>query len=409
MSAAAQALKSVDQAVFSVCADSSVVVAATAAAAQVPGSVFAGEFSDYITPDKRPQFSSFLNDVPSCVALIDCDKDPELAVVTAARLREIFLKRISLVAVGADMDASLLLRAMRAGCAEYLAKPVQQGEVFDALRRFQEERPSDAPAEKGVGRVIVLVGSKGGVGTTTLAVHLATHLVRLRGKKALLIDHKPQLGHVALFLGLKDTHYHFDELLLNSDRLDPELLGRFVVRHMSGLDIIASPEIAQATHKSSRDELERVIGFLREQYEYILLDSAWTHHDAGLMLLDQADAIYLISTPDVAALRDLARLVEALRLNDRDKLHLVINRSTADDSIKGDQIEKAVRFPITVAIPNNYFEVLAAINAGEPVPPQRRSDFNSKLAQWTSQIVTGDAPVVAEPVKKKGKGLGLWR
>jgi len=408
MSVAGEVLKSVvEQAVFSVCLDSGVVSAATAAAGQVQGSVFAGEFNEYITPDKRPQFSRYLTDVSSCVALINFDRNPELAMVTAARLKEIFAERISLVAVGAAMETSLLLRAMRAGCAEYLTKPVQPGELLDALRRFQMDRPKAAAADKGPGQVVVLVGSKGGVGTTTLAVHLAMHLVRMHGKKTLLIDHKTQLGHVALFLGLKDTHYHFDEMLLNSDRMDDELMARFVVKHVSGLDVIASPEVAQATHKSTREELTQVIAFLRKQYEFVLLDAAWTNHDTGMMLFDQADAIYLISTPDVAALRDLARLVEALRLNDRGKLHLVVNRSGADDAIKGDQIEEAVRFPINVSVPNNYFEVLGAINAGEPISPQKKSEFNNRLARWSGQLVHADEPEEV-PVKKKSR-LGLWR
>jgi pilus assembly protein CpaE len=54
---------------------------------------------------------------------------------------------------------------------------------------------------------------------------------------------------VALYLGLKDTQYHFDELLRNADRLDSELLNGFVVRHRSGLDVIASPEMSGGPHE----------------------------------------------------------------------------------------------------------------------------------------------------------------
>jgi len=402
-----EALRNATQAVFSVCADESVIAAATAATVLVPGSVFAGEFHDYITPDRRPQFSTFLTDVASCVALIDYDKDPALAVETSKRLRQIFLKKINLIAYGEGTEASDVLRAVRSGCSEYLAKPVNEAEIAEALRRFQENQPAQGLQQKGVGRVIAFFGAKGGVGTTTLVVHLASHLVRLHGKKTLLIDHKHQLGHVALYLGLKDTAYHFDELLLNYDRLDRDLMAGFLARHISGLEVIASPEVAQGIHRSSRDELERVIGFLRREYDYVLLDSSLLYQESALMLLDQADEVYLISTPDVAALRDLARLVESLHMNEPGKLHLVINRSTAEDSIKSDQIESAIRFPITVSIPNNYFELLAAINAGEPISPQSRSEFNAKVSQWCNQIVYGAAAPEAEPRKKKG--FGLWR
>jgi pilus assembly protein CpaE len=402
-----ETLRNATQAVFSVCADLPVVETATTASTRVPGSVFAGEFHDYITPDRRPQFSTFLTTVPSCVALVDYDKDPDLAIKTSQRLSEIFLKKISIVGIGAELDTPLLLRAMRSGCAEYLTKPVDLLELSEALKRFQEAVPTESLTRKGLGRVIVFFGAKGGVGTTILAVHLASHLVRQHGKKTLLIDHKHQLGHVALYLGLKDTRYHFDELLLNSDRLDQELLTGFVVRHISGLEVIASPEVAQGNHRVGREEMELVINFLRQEYEYVLIDSSLLYQDSAGLLLDQADEVYLISTPDVAALRDLARLVESMHLNEPGKLHLVINRSTAEDSIKSEQIEKAVRFPITVAVPNNYLELLGAINAGEPLAPQRRSEFNARLTEWANQIVNGSKTISSPPPKKRG--FSLWR
>jgi len=93
----------------------------------------------------------------------------------------------------------------------------------------------------------------------------------------------------------------------------------------------------------------------------------------------------------VAAMRDLARLVENLSLSESftSKLRLVINRSTATDSITAEQIEKTVRFPIAVAVPNNYFELLRAINDGEPISPQRRSVFSQALSLWANRIVNG--------------------
>jgi len=68
--------------------------------------------------------------------------------------------------------------------------------------------------------------------------------------------------------------------------------------------------------------------------------------------------------------------------------------------VTAEQIEKAVRFPITIAIPNNYFELLRAINDGEPIPPERRSEFNQRMAQWASLVVSGMSGAQPHPVKK---------
>jgi pilus assembly protein CpaE len=396
------------QAVFCVCADEAVVAAATAAAAKIPGAVFAGEFRDYITAEKRPQFAPVLKNATACVALIDFDRDPELALRTTERLQQIFLHRISIVGVAAQLETGLLLRAVRSGCTEFLTKPLDAVDLTASLQRFHTVMAVDPHAQSGVGRVITFFGAKGGVGTTMLAVHLATHLVRQHGKKTLLIDHKHQLGHVALYLGLKDTQYHFDELLRNADRLDAELLNGFVIRHKSGLDVIASPELSSSPHQPKPEELERVMDFLRREYDYVLIDSSVAYQDSKVSLIDQADEIYLVSTPDVASLRDLARLVESLSLNESatSKLRLVVNRSTATDSVTPEQIEKAVRFPISIAIPNNYFELLRAINDGEPIPPNRRSEFNEQLARWSTQIVHGMSGPAAQPKKSL---LSFWR
>jgi pilus assembly protein CpaE len=390
------------QAIFSVCANEEVVQAAISASSNIPGALFAGEFRDYITAERRPQFSPLLKNADSCVALIDFDRDPELAIETTERLHQIFLKKIGIVGIGSRLDAGILLRAVRNGCSEFLTKPVSLMDLIASLNRFNEVLAVDPNAQSSLGRVISFFGAKGGVGTTMLAVHLAIFLVRQHGKKVLLIDHKQQLGHVALYLGLKDTQYHFEELLRNADRLDSELLNGFIVRHRSGLDVIASPELSGSPHEATRDEFERVMDFLRREYDFVLIDSSVAHQATRSALLEQSDEVYIVSTPDVAALRDLARMVESLSLSESstNKLHLVVNRSTATDSVTPEQIEKTVRFPISVAVPNNYFELLRAINDGEPIPPQRRSEFNQALSRWANQIVNG-ADVPDAPAAKK--------
>ena len=391
------------QAIFSVCADEEVVQVATSASMNIPGALFAGEFRDYITAEKRPQFSSLLKNADSCVALIDFDRDPELAIETTDRLHQIFLKKIGIIGVGTELDAGILLRAVRNGCGEFLTKPVSLVDLIASLNRFNEVLAVDPNAQSSVGRVISFFGAKGGVGTTMLAVHLAIFLVRKFGKKVLLIDHKQQLGHVALYLGLKDTQYHFDELLRNADRLDSELLKGFIVRHRSGLDIIASPEMSGSPHEATSDEFERVMDFLRREYDFVLIDSSASYQATRNALIEQSDEVFIVSTPDVAALRDLARMVEHLSLSESstNKLRLVVNRSTASDSVTPEQIEKTVRFPISVAVPNNYFELVRAINDGEPIPPQRRSEFNQALSRWANQIVNGLNAAEPGSAKKK--------
>jgi pilus assembly protein CpaE len=399
-------------AVFCVCASSELVGAVMTAADQVPQAFFAGEFRDYFSGEKRPQFSLPIKQARACLAVVDFDRDVELALKTVERLHEIFSGRVRVIAVARELPAPLLLRAIRAGCSDFLPAPPGATELADAIRRFQQAVVVNPLHQASVGKVVAFFGAKGGVGTTTLAVHLAGYLIACHGKKTLLIDHKHQLGHVALYLGLKDTQYHFDELLKNVDRLDAELLTGFAIRHGNGLDVMASPEIATAAYESKRDDLERVMDFLRSEYDYILIDSSVEYQQTKMSIIGEADEVYLVSTPDVAALRDLARLVEHIGLSPsaNGKLRLIVNRSTADDSFTPEQIQKAVRFPVSNSVPNNYGELLHAINQGVPISPERKSPFNDALATIAREIVHGNAPPAGPTVGlKTGSKLAFWR
>ena len=395
----------IKQAIFCISADEHLTQAASLIAEKAPGAGYVGAFRDYITADKRPHFSPALRDADSCVALVDFDQDPELAIRSTARLRQIFLNKISIVAVGSALETASLLDAVRAGCTEFLRKPVDDGELLSALARFQESTLQAQRVQANLGRVLVFFGAKGGVGTTILAVHLATFLVRQHGKKILLIDHKHQLGHVALYLGLTDTRYHFDELLRNVDRLDVELLNGFILHHESGLDVIPSPETAMTRYEGKADELDRVMDFLRREYDYILIDSWVGYQDSKVSLIAQADEIYLVSTPDVASLRDLARLVESMSLTEiaMAKLRLVLNRSTAQDSLTAAQIQKAIHFPVSIGIANNYLALLRAINEGKPILPSAKSVFNEQLSKWSGLVLAADETIATSAPKHKWK------
>ena len=395
------------QAVFSVCASRDVAATAALATDQVAGAEFAGEFQEYITAERRPQFSALLRNAASAVAIVDCDRDAELALLTLERLQQVFSSRVHLVAAASKVDSDFLLRAMRAGCNEFLAKPIDGAQMAEALRRFQAGNLA-AMGPQSIGRIISFYGVKGGVGTTALAVHLAVHLVRKHGKRVLLIDHKHELGHVALYLGIKENVYHFDELIRNVDRLDPELLQGFVTRHSSGLDVIPSPDACAKAHEGSLETVERVMEYLKRRYDFILLDSSMRYGTSLEALMSASEEVALISTPDLPALRDLARHIEHMNaMTDfTSKLRVVINRSTSDDAVTPAQIESSIRCPVSLAVPNNYLDLVTAINAGEPIPVNHRGGFTAAIAKWASRLAA-EAPI-EKPVQATVKSRFMF-
>jgi pilus assembly protein CpaE len=125
-------------------------------------------------------------------------------------------------------------------------------------------------------------------------------------------------------------------------------------------------------------------------------------------MIHLSDEVALIATPDVAALRDLARHIDSLSLSEviAAKLRIVINRGSSNDSIGPEQVEQAVHFPIYITIPNNYAELVRAINEGEPISSQRRSDFNTQISKWANRLgLTGEATKVSEAKRK----FAFWK
>ncbi len=396
--------------VFTVCVDQETVANVMDGCAYAADTEFAGEFHDYIGRNKRPQFSQRVKDSDACIAIIDFDHHSEQAAQSAEILHQIFAGKIAIIAVARRSDAELLLQAMRAGCSEFLACPFDLSQFIEMVARLQSRFAVSSPeGPRNMGNVIALFGVKGGVGTTTLAVYLATFLVRQHRKKVLLIDHHHQLGHVCLYLGLTENPYYFDELLRNVDRLDVELLAGYLTRHPSGLDVLPSPDTCAVHYSSSPHDMEHVLAFLRHEYDYVILDTALESQNVNSAIIDSADDVYLVTTPDVAALRDLSRHVENFGLDARTapKLRIVLNRSSSNDAVSAEQVESAIRFPVTVTIPNSYAELIRAINAGEPLAPQRRSEFTAKISKWANAVVHAQSSPETETPKRNR--FMFWR
>ena len=130
---------------------------------------------------------------------------------------------------------------------EYLLKPILTERVLDGLARV-EAKQKERMRSKVHGKVITLIGAKGGTGVTSLALHLALELTANQ-RKCLLVDQHAALGDASLYLGTGRHQYSFYELANNTDRLDQELLEGFLLRHSSGLHLLDSPETVDPVHQ----------------------------------------------------------------------------------------------------------------------------------------------------------------
>ncbi len=393
-------------AIITVCMDRDAVEQVVRIAGHLSGKIAHADFEVYLSAARCPHLPQKLATADACIAVVDFDQDPQLASESVSCLHQAFHRKVFVIALSSESDSETPLRIMRSGCAEFLPKPLQAEDFRQAFKRIAN-RWSASVAPKSAGQVLSFFGSKGGVGTTTLAIHVASFLVQAHKKKTLLIDNHPQLGHVCLYLGIDGTKYHFHELLKNVKRLDRELLSGYVAKHESGLDVLASPDAPSDPGPVDPEAIERTLEFLRGEYDFVLVDAATFFDGSNIAAIRASDQVYIIATPEVGAIRDMSRYVEALLSNNQtlDKFRVVMNRFSSKDAVSSEQIQQAIQLPLMFKIPNSYSELVKAINAGRPIQAKSKGAFSEQIGKWSDGLV---GPVGASKRTDK-KRFSLWK
>ncbi len=386
----------------SLCVDGETVDALRQALIQKGGS-FAGGFDNYARYDNDLLLLQELQRAELPVWVIGFDRDRDAAVEACAAVQQHSHGRSSMIAVSERAEPAMILEAMRAGCSEYLTRPVGVDQFGQALDRLQARFTSHKEVlVKPAGRIVAILGVRGGAGATTLAVHLGCFLVGQHGKKTLILDEHRRLGHVSLYLGKDEPNYHFYELVRNVSRLDQSLLQGFVIHHSECLDILPSPDCFDDSANVELDDIQRAIRFLGQNYEYVVIDCPHGIHNLSLATIDCCDEVYLIATPDVPALRDLSRCIDRFLQSNvpPGKIKVVINRFSSQGSLSLAQIHKAVQLPVLITIPNASSDLIRAMNTGSPVLPERKSEFAVQMKKWAAALAGDNDSEVAEPKRR---------
>ncbi len=349
-------------------------------------------FDTYMSDKRRPHFGENLRGGDGCLAILDFARDPRQAVEAVAHLQSIFGERLVVAAISPTPPSpELMLEAMHAGCTEFLTEPLSLEAIRAACGRIEQHFLTKAVGAGGT--VVAFFGAKGGVGATTLAVHLATYLVQNNHKRVLLIDNHSQFGHACIYLGIDGSRFQFQELVRNVNRLDSELLLGFLAKHSSGLDMLSSPDVAQNTRAMHADDVASTLDFLRGEYDYVVVDCVALMDETNLAVMAAASQVFVVATPEISAIRDLSRMVDDLTRIDptANKIKVIINRFQSQFAISLEEIERAIRLPVCFSIPNSFVELVRSVNLGVPVAHTAKSPFTEVLVRWADSLVGVEA------------------
>jgi pilus assembly protein CpaE len=371
---------------MAVCLDATSYEALSHFMAGVPGAVMVGNLDHYAGGER--EIGRALDLAHTRICFIDYDRNSEEAIWMAERLRSEY-PDVQVFAVSAYSEPESIIAAMRAGCAEYLLKPVQHERVLDGLARVEAKQKKKARTGAR-GKVVTLVGAKGGAGVTSLASHLALELSHQGKRKCVLVDQHPALGDASLYLGTGRHQYSFYELASNAERLDEELLRGFLLHHSSGLHVLDSPESVDAIHGAAPSAVEHTLAFLADNYQFVVVDCPPGLNEGTRACISQSEQVAIVMTAELPSVRNTVRYIEhLLRLGySSGSIHVVLNRHSKKGPLSDDRIEKALGREISLRVPNSYNEVIRAINAGAPITSGSKSDFGAAIQKWAQELTT---------------------
>ena len=370
----------------------------------IPGAAVMGNPDRYSSAER--DVVRLTENASTRICIVDFDMNEEEAIAATRKLI-VDYPDIHVFAISAKADTDHILGAMRAGCTEYLFKPLHTDRVSEAIVRVQAKQ-REKTRSKSRGKVISLIGAKGGTGVTTLALHLALELTRQGKGKVLLIDQHPALGDASLYLGTGRHQYSFYELASNTERLDDDLIRGFLLQHESGLHLLDAPETLEATHYAPSSAVEDTLSFLADTYSHVVIDCPPGLTETTWACISQSDKIGIVMTAELPSVRNTVRYMEYLtkRGYDGDTIQIILNRYSKKGPLRDDRVEKTLQKAISVRVPNSYAEVIRAINAGAPISADEKSDFGAAMQNWADSLQA--RPEKYEKSMEKGAASGLF-
>lgn len=306
------------------------------------------------------------------VVVVDLDSDPEVAL----SLVENICGRDSLMTVmvySRKQDPELLVKCMRAGAREFLSEPVSGEVLMEAVVRASARRFELDRQKKGLGKILVFWGAKGGTGVTTLASNFAIALKKESDQEVGLVDLNLHLGDVGVVLGLT-PRFTVSDALRNPGRLDRDFLTTLLAAHSSGVSLLAAPDQYSSLPLVQNGNLTKLLEILREQFPYVVADAGPTLGEGTEILFEAADTVYLVTHAEIAALRNAQRLIAHLRTVGGEGRHLevVLNRYDPRHlEIDEGRIEKVLETPLKWKVPNDYQSVRRSLDTGTPLALQK--------------------------------------
>lgn len=342
-----------------------------------------------------------LSDAPTPrVLLVDISESAD-PLHDLNRLAEVCQEGTRVIALGKVNDVDMFRRLMQAGVDDYLVKPVNATTLSRAFASLGRERAG--PREHAVpGKLVVAIGARSGIGTTTLVANLAWLVAHERNKRSVLVDLDLQFGGLAMALDIEPSR-GLAEALHNPGRIDDLLVARAAVKVDGQLSVLCAEEgLERAVHVDSA-AIEALMGRLRAGYDCVMVDLPRAMLAAHAHLVAAADVVMVVTDYTLLAARDCPRVLKRVRdAQPKGKVVLIADRLGAPGhgEIARAELEKTLDAKIDAEIPDDAKSAGLSAETGKPlVVAAPRGKATGAIRAAATLVLGGD-----EAAK-----LPLWR
>lgn len=336
---------------------------------------------------------------------------PELAIVDVMlpgmdgyalcrKLRELpATKLLPILMLTAQSETRDKLAGFNAGADDYVTKPFEPQElVFRVKALLSRSQMSAHPMGKSAlrGQVIAVFGAKGGVGKTTLAVNLAVALAKTKDTRVALVDTDFSFGDMGSHLNLAPSRTILD-LVTRADDLDDELLRKVMIQHESGVRILLGPYHPEDAERIPSDVLKQIINQLAADLDFCILDCPSAYDDRNLNLLEGADQILMVLTPEMGPVKNTSTFLELAEKMEMPaaKIQIVLNRANSEGAIPVAEIERALQKPIPTRVASAGRAVILSVNRGVPLVMEQPQHAFAQQIMRLAELVRTPTKVTA--------------
>jgi pilus assembly protein CpaE len=331
--------------------------------------------------------------------------DLEAAAALADMLR-VTRPATSVILVRRRVDTSVLAEALRSGMREVVEERDLTGLGSAVGRARQVWQALNGPTTSGPegprGQMVTVFSPKGGVGKTTLAVNLAIALSEKGSKRVCVVDLDLGFGDIAITLQLIPTRTMADAVHFESG-LEFSVLEPLLTPHSTGISALVAPVQPDAKDAIPASMVGRVLGILKANFDYVVVDTAPNFDEFALQAFDETDLLLLVTTLDVPTLKNVKIAVETLDLLNfpRSRRRLVLNRADDKVGLSPEEVEGTLSMKIDTSIPTSS-QVANATNSGEPITSAIPKHPVSQAIQRLAGSFGSSAPEAPSTTKSTG-------